>query len=112
MKTYQFHPDLKTGGRTNEERAHEGSLVVRTFQDLTGLTDEDGLPTAVGDMLGHIMHLAGAHGYDPEEFLGIACERAHGYFREESNTAHHEGDEPLEDPPRLIYPQEGAEDEN
>lgn len=112
MTTYQFHPDLNIGGVPNEQRAGWAAASLKTFTELTGLSEGDGFATAVSDLLADLMHLAGAHGYEPCAFLSDTCERATGHFRAESIAADHEGDEPLEDPPQLLYPQEGAEDEN
>jgi hypothetical protein len=109
MKNYVFHPDLDTGGVTNEQRAGWAMNALQTFAKDTGLADENGelaedLATVVGDLMADVMHLAGAQHYDPEHFLGIVMVKARSHFEEESDPSFHEGDLPLEAPPRVIYP--------
>ena len=56
----------------NTLRALWARRAVCTLQNDTGLTEEDGLETAVTDLLCNLMHLCGQEGLDFERDLFMA----------------------------------------
>jgi hypothetical protein len=66
----------------NGERATWGHNAVRTFQKDTGLGDEDGLDTAIGDLLGDLMHLCDRESLDFNEMV----EKGRHYYEGETSA--------------------------
>ena len=51
----------------NEERAEWAQASLDVYTKLTGLTKEDGLQTAIVDLIGDLRHLADSKGIDWDE---------------------------------------------
>ncbi len=69
----------------NGERAGWAHEAVKTFQKETGLSDVDGLDTAVGDLLGDLMHLCDRESLDFSELL----EKGQHYYESETSATCH-----------------------
>jgi hypothetical protein len=63
----------------NEERAGWAMEAVETFMQETGLTEADGIETAIGDLLGDIRHLCDKRSLDFDELVA----KGKGYYDEE-----------------------------
>jgi len=51
----------------NDRRAAWARIALKTFADLTGLTEDDGAETQLADMLADLRHMAAIDGIDYEE---------------------------------------------
>jgi hypothetical protein len=71
--------------RWNAKRAKWAAAAVGTFQKETGLSDVDGLDTAIGDMLGDLLHLCDREKLDFSELV----ERGRHYHEEETSSTCH-----------------------
>jgi hypothetical protein len=66
----------------NAKRARWARHAVGTFQKDTGLGDVDGLDTAIGDMLGDLMHLCDQESFDFNELI----EKGRHYYEGETDS--------------------------
>ena len=59
--------------KKNIERSSWAMAALVTFQRVTGLSDDDGLDTAISDLLADIMHLCDVNGFEfDSDLLRIA----------------------------------------
>lgn len=70
---------------TNDERAEWAKDSCRLYADVTGLTLEDEVDTAISDLIASLLHLADMNGLCPDTIL----ERAKMHYEYES--AYEEG---------------------
>jgi hypothetical protein len=66
----------------NQDRAEWARAAVETFQAQTGLTDADGLDTAISDLLADLAHLCDEEGLD----FGHLIWRADNHYTEETSS--------------------------
>lgn len=64
----------------NNDRAKWALEAVAAFQRATGLSDADGLDTAIGDLLGDLQHLCDQKGLDFEALV----DKGGRYYEEET----------------------------